>query len=296
MQPKRGLGRGLASLIRTVEEISMPLDSKELPSPVRYIPITKVKEGPFQPRRDTDEQSISALTESVAQFGVLEPLLVRAVEGGLFQIVAGHRRFLAATRANLEEVPAVVLSITDEEALVLSLVENLQREDLNPIEEAEAFYRLVNEFGFTHERIASYVGRSRTYVTNTLRLLNLPEKVKALIRSGKISRGQAIALLSLSAETLGKVLPKVLEGGMSVRQIELLGRSHAKAKDKARTERKTPKLIPGLLAIVEQLSNYLGTRVRIVPRNGEGTIELVYYSTEDLYRIARLILPSENPF
>lgn len=260
------LGRGLAALLGDLPE----------PDPsagIRPVPIDLLEPSPYQPRRAIDEESLRELAESIRARGILQPLLVRAAAGdqSRFQIIAGERRWRAAALAGLHEVPVLVRPLTDVEAMAAALVENLQRQDLNAIEEAEGYRRLVDEFGMTHEAMADAVGKSRSHLTNTLRLLNLPEVVKQAVRAGAISAGHARALLSMDAPESG--LAAVIEQGLSVRQTEALAQrkpreSEPRVKD------------PDLIALERELSEELGLSVDIAAKGEKGSVR-IYYSTLD---------------
>ncbi len=295
MGKKKGLGRGFSSLVESLPSIGIPVKDVGSEKSFTEVSLDEIVTSPYQPRQTLSEESISSLASSIKEFGLLEPVIVRPIENGVYQLVAGHRRFLAARRAGLLTVPAIVVRLTDEEALVFSLIENLQREDLNPIDEGEGYRRLSSEFGFTHQKLADSVGRSRVYVTNTLRLLNLPSFVQDEVRRGRISRGQAIALLSVPKEHLADVTDKVLEDGLSVRQIEGLARNLSGGEVVSAKPRKTA-INPKHLELSLQIEKFLNTRVRIYPGKKGGRMEISYYNDDDLSRIARLILPFEDPF
>jgi len=280
--PKRGLGRGLEALLPGTEEVS---------GETTRLPIDEVKPNRYQPRRALDEERLSELTESIRQHGVVQPILVRPVEDG-FELVAGERRWRAAQLAGLREIPAVVREYDDAESMEIALVENLQREDLNPLEEADAFRRLIDEFKLTQDEVARKVGRSRPAIANSLRLLNLPEEIKADVSRGTISAGHARAILSLDRDDLRKKLAELIKvKGLSVRQAEELAKQLAKEKPPkgkpARTETD-----PHLVDVEENLRRAFGTQVHIRPGRGKdkGRIEVEYYSRTDLERILDLVL------
>jgi ParB family chromosome partitioning protein len=278
---KRGLGRGLGALISSVD---VPEDSEQ-----PLIDIDKIVPNPFQPRVVFDEQKIDELAASIREQGVLQPLLVRRKADG-YELVAGERRWRAALRAGLKQIPAVVRSVDDHDALALALVENLQREDLNPIEEARAFRRLQDEFGLKQEEISDRVGRSRPAVANSLRLLLLPEEVQNEIGLGKLPAGQARALLALEKENLIVAAAReVIAKGFSTRETE---RHVRRLKLARRRKRDTAGLEPDLQSLLENLQRSLGTKVRLSHHagTGRGKIEIEYYSSSDLDRISQKIL------
>jgi len=278
---KKGLGRGLGALIASAE-------APEKPDPF-LIDIEKVTPNPFQPRQLFDEQKIDELAASIRTQGVLQPLLVRR-NGDGYELVAGERRWRAALRAGLKEIPAVVRAVTDHQALELALVENLQREDLNPIDEARALRRLQEDFGFTQEQISDKVGKSRPAVANSMRLLLLPEEVQNQVSAGRISAGQARALLALERENLILTAAhEVITNGLSTRDTERLVR---RVKRSRRRRRENPALEPDLLGLAEKLQRWLGTKVHLNhhAHTGRGRIEIEYYSPMDLDRISQKII------
>jgi ParB family chromosome partitioning protein len=297
---KHGLGRGLGALIRdgvTPEQVK--------PEPgaapgVQGIPVAGIRENPWQPRRRFDEEALAELTESVRKRGVLQPLLVRAVEGG-YELIAGERRLRAARKAGLADVPAIVMDVPDEDAAELALIENLQREDLDPIEEAEGYRMLVERFGLTQELIAQRVGKARASVANALRLLDLPDAVKQLLSIGNLSVGHAKVLLGLEiGEEQNLVARRIVEQGLSVRDAERLIRKLKQTPRKPRTARTD---IPAshLNDLSERLHAHFGTAVRVIPcktyangKKAKGAIEIDYYSGEDLDRILDILGITED--
>ena len=278
---KRGLGRGLSALIPSAEAPEKPDQF--------LIDVERIIPNPFQPRQLFDEQKIDELAASIRAQGVLQPLLVRR-NGDGYELVAGERRWRAALRAGLKEIPAVVRSVTDHQALELALVENLQREDLNPIEEARALRRLQEDFGFTQEEISAKVGRSRPAVANSMRLLLLPEEVQNEVSAGKISAGQARALLALERESLILAAAReVITNGLSTRDTERLVR---RVKHSRKRRRESPTLEPDFQGLAEKLQKWLGTKVRLTHHasTGKGKIEIEYYSPMDLDRISQKII------
>ncbi len=263
------------------------------------IPISQVEPNPHQPRDQAEEdEELQELAASIARHGVLQPILVRPVEGGRYQIVAGERRWRAAQMAGLEEIPCVVREVDESQMLVLALVENLQRSDLNPIETAQGYQRLMDEFGLRQEEVAELVGKSRTAVTNTVRLLQLPEQVQELICEGKLSEGHGRALLGMQKDPEGLVraAQKAAKEGLSVRELEkIVQQSPTKrAFSSPRRPRLTgeEELTPELQAVREALKRYLATGVRIRPIGRGGVIEIDYYDDEDLTRLLEIIMGS----
>ena len=279
VKPERqsGLGRGLAALI--------PQRSAE-PGPTE-VPISRIQPNPLQPRRHMDQAELEALAASIAEHGVLLPVLVTQTLDG-YQLIAGERRVRAAAAAGLERIPAVVRRSDDRERLELALVENLQREDLDPIEAAHGFRRLIDEFGFTHEDIAERVGRARSTVANTMRLLDLAPVVQVAIADGSISEGHGRALGGLAVEHQEHVLGAVVDQGLSVRQSEELVRRLREPK--VHTNGSTSDDIiatrdPDLERIEEELRRSLGTKVSLARSRRGGRIVIEYYSDEELGRL-----------
>jgi ParB family chromosome partitioning protein len=246
------------------------------------IPVEEIALGQFQPRRSIDEAKLKELAASIAAHGVLSPIILRREEGRL-EVVAGERRLRAARMAGLSAVPAVVKELSGGQALELALVENLQREDLNPIEQAEAYLRLQEEFGLTQEEVARRVGRDRSSVANALRLLRLPKQIRADVVTGILSEGHARALLALErAADQVKARDQAIRLGLSVRGTEALVR---RIKRPASPKRRLPLGQPAVRAAEEALRQALGTKVRITRKGAGGTIEVEFYSMEDLDRI-----------
>ncbi|MHB1775658.1 MAG: ParB/RepB/Spo0J family partition protein [Acidimicrobiales bacterium] len=300
MARRSGLGKGLGALIPT-EAMG------ERGSAFREVPITSVRPNPHQPRTHFDEESMSALAASIRELGVLQPVLVREVEGdeASYELIAGERRWRAARRAGLQTVPVLVKSgTTDLHSLEQALVENLHREDLNALEEAAAYQQLIDEFGLTHENVATRVGKSRAAVTNTLRLLQLPAGAQRAVAEGTISAGHARALLGTPDRSLQETLvARIVEEGLSVRAVEELVRVEVAPVEEAAspepavttigsTGRPTPRRLPepGVLELEELLSAHLDTRVRVELHNRRGRVTVEFATLEDLERIYRAML------
>ena len=279
---KGGLGKGLDTLFmdNSVEEISSTSAVK--------LKIMDIEPNREQPRKDFDDAALGELADSIAKYGVLQPLLVRPLSGGGYQLIAGERRWRASRLAGLTEVPVVVREMTDEEAAALALIENLQREDLNPLEEAFGFRKLMDDFGLTQEEAAEKVGKSRPAVANALRLLKLPEAILDLVRSGELSAGHARALLSFpTQEQMLETARLIMEKGLSVRETERLAKKAAKPKK----EKETPARRASYYDQVElALTEALCRKIRIQNgKNETGTIEIAFNSKEDLERIANAL-------
>jgi len=271
---KRGLGKGIDALIPG----AAIGDNEEI---IEVLP-QEIEANPYQPRQIFDDEKIQDLAASMKEHGVIQPLIVRRL-GSRYQLVAGERRLRAAMMAGLEKVPVVVRDMTDREAMEISLVENLQREDLGPIEEAEAYQRLSDEFGLTQEQIAKRVGKSRPDVTNTLRLLKLEDEVKELINQGKISGSHGRALVGLEREEQLRLARRIVTKGLSVRSVE----EAVSAK-----ERKRDKKVQSAIRLKEAeevLSSLLGSPVVVKKQGEKGSITISFYGMEDLERVVELI-------
>ncbi|MBI4277452.1 MAG: ParB/RepB/Spo0J family partition protein [Armatimonadetes bacterium] len=286
-RPRRGLGRGLAALIPGASEGAAQAGIQEIPT-------DNIVPGTFQPRGAIDGGEFEELVASVREHGILQPIIVRP-RGDKHEVVVGERRWRAAVAAGLRTVPAVVRSLTDRETLEIALVENLQREDLTPLERAKAYHRLSREFGLTQEQVAQRVGVSRPAVANTLRLLGLPVEVQASLEHGRITEGHARALLMI--QDRGRLLEawrQVEKRGFSVREAEVLaqreGRIVSRGTSVARKVRRDPEIVD----LEEQLRTRLGTQVRIRQQRKKGEIVIEFYSVDDLTRIIDLLLPVEN--
>ena len=286
---QRGLGRGLGALI---DDFSAPETQQE----VTRLPLQKVEPNPNQPRRRFDEEELQALADSIAEHGILQPLAVRAMEGGFYQIIAGERRWRAARLAGLKEVPVVVVEADDRTVMELALIENLQRQDLNPMEEAEGYRVLTEEYRLTQEQAAARVGKSRPAVANALRLLALPEDVRSLVEKGELSAGHARAVLSLPTPARQRAAAqKILTLRLSVRQAEAMCKRLA-----AEEKKPEPAKRPAVNYIAEcekALTRRLDRKVRIVGGKRKGRFELEFYGEEDLQRLYEALLaldPSEE--
>ena len=277
---QHGLGRGLGALLSA----SGPSAPEAAPAVAIDLPIEAIAPNPQQPRKDFDDKSLRDLSASMSQSGVLQPVVVRRLGSG-YQLIVGERRWRAAKLAGLTRIPAVVREASDAQSLELALVENLLREDLNPIEEAEGYQRLLAEFGWTQEELAQRVARDRSSIANCLRLLKLPDLIQADLRAGRLTMGHARALLSLASpgEQL-KLREEILAHSWSVRATE----QGVQAK-RARPTRRQLRRSPELAAVEDALRGVLATRVRLIGNERAGRIEIVYSSREELDRLAELI-------
>jgi ParB family chromosome partitioning protein len=276
---KQRLGRGLGALIGEAGE------QEAAGRTLIEVPVSDIRPNPFQPRIDFDPEKIEELAGSIAQKGVLQPLIVtRKTEGG-YELVVGERRLRAASRAGLSRVPCIVMDVRDEELLEVALVENLQREDLDPIEEARAYELMMEKFDLSHEEVARRVGRNRSTVTNSLRLLRLPEEVRALVRGGQLTAGHARTLIGIGdREEQVRIAKEMVEKGLSVREAEE-GRREREGKPRRRTRRAVD---PAIRRVEEELQRHFGTLVK-VKGSGKGSIVIKYYSMDDLNRILEIL-------
>ena len=278
MASNKGLGRGLGALLGDFGE--EPLDSK---TPYRVLPIYKVEPNPGQPRQDFDEVELQALADSIAEHGIIQPLTVRDLDNGYYQIIAGERRWRAARMANLQEVPVVVVEADDRKAMELALIENLQRQDLNPVEEALGYKSLLEDFGMTQEEAAQKVGRSRPAIANSLRLLGLCPAVLERLRKGEMTAGHARAVLSIKSEKKQQeAAQKIIALGLSVRQAELLCSNMTR---EPLPEKPITLAVDYVAECEKNLSKYLGRGVKIVSGKRKGRFELEFYGQEDLQNL-----------
>ena len=278
-----GLGRGLDALLG---DPSLPAQGEGSVS----LPISQVEPGLNQPRKRFDQESLAELTESIRTHVVIQPLTVRRLASGYYQIIAGERRWRAAKAAGLAEVPAVIIEADDRKVMELGLIENLQREDLNPVEEARGYQVLMEEYGLTQEQVAQRMGKSRPAIANTLRLLALPEDLLALVEEGALSSGHARALLGAPTAALQRETAKqVVERQLSVRQTEALIRALQREKKDKPAPAQGPDLALYLGEAEKDLSGRLGRKVKIAHKGDKGRIELEYYNEQDLEALLELL-------
>jgi ParB family chromosome partitioning protein len=280
---RKALGRGLGALLSSDQTVDLGSEPTE-------VDIDAIAPGPMQPRTHFDEGSLEGLADSIRTHGVVQPLLVRR-QGERYELIAGERRWRAARLAGLAKVPIVVKDVPDRDLLEIALIENIQRENLNPIEEAQAYQRLIENVGLTQEALAARVGRDRSYITNYLRLLRLPDDLQKLVVEGRLSTGHARTILGLAhADLQRKIARQVIDGALSVRATEHLVRKAVEG-----TPTKTASVVdPNIRAAETKLRRALGTQVRIVQLRGEGPgkVEISFYSNQDLDRIYNLLLSS----
>ncbi|ADD03588.1 MULTISPECIES: ParB/RepB/Spo0J family partition protein [Thermoanaerobacter] len=286
MASKKGLGRGLQALI--------PEYQGEEPQGVETINIAYIHPNQYQPRKQFNEESLKELAESIKQNGIIQPIIVRKVASG-YQIVAGERRWRAAKIAGLSEIPAIVRDFDDLQVMEIALIENLQREDLNPIEEAKAYKALIEQFNLTQEEISKKIGKSRSVIANSIRLLNLDDRVQAMLVKGDITIGHAKVILSLPNKNLQyEAAKKVVTENLNVRETEDLVKNLLRKNGKSSQKGKSNRIDIHIKEIEDNLCSFLGTKVKISQRGkNRGIIQIEYYSDEDLTRIIELIYGKE---
>jgi ParB family chromosome partitioning protein len=278
---KRGLGRGLDALLggttaATLEDEAVKVDSREL----QHLPLDLIQRGKYQPRRDMDPSALEELANSIKAQGVMQPIVVRPIGGGRFEIIAGERRWRASQQAGLDRIPAMVREVPDEAAIAMALIENIQREDLNPIEEAVALQRLQQEFELTQQQVADAVGKSRATITNLLRLIALPEEIKTLLSHGDLEMGHARALLGLPLEQQVEGARHVVARGLTVRQTEALVRQWLNSKERPAEKAKAD---PDINRLEQRLAEKLGAPVQIKhSQKGKGQLVIRYNSLDEL--------------
>ena len=279
---RRALGKGLSALIP--EKV---LESNGRKEEIVYVQSEQIKPNPFQPREDFDQQSIEELAQSIKSKGVIQPLLVRR-KGDSYELIAGERRLRAANSLGLKEIPIIVRDVSDQDSLELALIENVQREDLNPIEEAHAYQHLLDKFQVTQEKISEVLGKGRTTITNALRLLKLPYEIQQEIKKGRISFAHGRTLLGIDdANQQRRLAQEIITKGLSVRELEsliMVSRPKGLRRKIAQGQRE-----PLVAILEEQMQHALATKVRISIRKKRGNISIEFYSPEDLERIANVI-------
>ncbi|MBQ3426458.1 MAG: ParB/RepB/Spo0J family partition protein [Clostridia bacterium] len=281
---KAKLGRGLNSFFEDRSPIGSPADGD-----VTSLRITQVEPNKNQPRQSFDKEKIEALAESIAKHGVIQPIIV-VKTGDRYRIVAGERRWRAAKKAGLKEIPAVIRRYSDSEIAQIALIENLQRENLNPIEEAHGYQTLMNKYDMTQEQVSSTIGKSRSAIANSIRLLSLEKDIQEKLVLGEITSGHARALLSIEdADIRRSVLQSVIEKGLNVRQAEALANQRTSEKPRKQRLVLDEQTKEALSSVENALSEYLGTKVRLIHKNKRGKIEIEYFGNDDLDRILDLI-------
>lgn len=283
MNKKHGLGLGLTALLSDIKTVHA--DTQLSKSALRHLPVDMLKPGKYQPRRGMNQEALAELADSIRKQGIIQPVIVRAIASGSYEIIAGERRWRAAQLASLHEIPVVVRDISDEQAIALSLIENIQREDLNAIDTATSLQRLIDEFKMTHESVATTVGKSRTTVTNLLRLLALPEEIKTMIQLGELEMGHARALLTLDLAQQLAAAKTIIARGLSARAAENLVRQLQKPH---LTTKKS--VDPNTAQLQKKIADKLAAPVKIQhAKNGKGKIIIQYNSLDELDGILKHI-------
>lgn len=284
--PKKRLGNGIGTLFNTDTVIENVLDDQN----VVELKLTEIEPNKNQPRRKFDEEKLAALAESIGEYGVLQPIVVKKLDTGFYQIIAGERRWRAARMAKLKKIPVVIKELDDKETMEIALIENLQREDLNPIEEAEGFQELMDNFQLTQEQLSQKVGKSRPAIANSLRLLHLPKEIRQYLIEGKLSSGHARALLAAESKEIQiAAAKKVMEEEMSVRQTEAYIAQLQKTPKSKKITPQEEEVKRYLISLESNLSSVFGTKVKIHNHKNKGKIEIQYYSNEDFERIMKMI-------
>lgn len=288
---KKGLGRGLDALFADQAPVLEKAEAAEEKqkadeNSVVYIGIEQIKPNVNQPRKKFNEERIAELAESILKHGIIQPLVVRR-SGAFYEIVAGERRWRAARRADLEKVPCIIREFTDEENMLIAIIENLQREDLDPIEEANGLNQMIKKFGMTQEEVSKSISKSRPYISNSLRLLKLPEYIQELVSEGKLSMGHARALISVEDPKLqSEICSKIVKDGLSVRDVEKVVAQNTRPRRKRAKRVKSPDTVRA----ENRLKEIYGTRVSIDSTGKKGSIRLEYYSSDELNRLLDLLI------
>lgn len=287
----RGLGKGLDALFSS-SEIKIPTeptsDAERLENRgISYIDINDIKPNEKQPRKNFDEEKLEELATSIKEHGLIQPVILRHSEIG-YEIVAGERRWRACRKAGIKEIPSIIKELTDEQNMLIAIIENMQREDLNPIEEAEGLNQMIESFGLTQEEVSKSIGKSRPYITNALRLLKLPEQIRNFLSEGKISTGHARAIAGIpDSKKQVEIAEYVIEKELSVREIEKLIKELGS--DKKKNTQKKAEKAPDVKRLEEDLKQIMGAKVNLSQKGKKGRIEIEYYSREELERLIELL-------
>jgi len=290
MNAKPRLGRGLDALLggstKSSDKPAAAGDADQL----KELPVDLIRRGKYQPRTHMDEGALQELADSIKTQGIIQPVVVRKIESGNYEIIAGERRWRAAQRAGLHKVPVIIRDIPDEAAVVVALIENIQRENLNPVEEAAGLQRLIDEFGLTHEQAAESIGRSRSAVTNLLRLLKLSERHRKLVETGDLDMGHARAMLPLDEDKRARLASAVIEKGLSVRQAEAMAKKLQADEGNTKGSQTKPEKSADILKLEEDIAERLGADVRIDHKaSGKGKLIIEYHSSDELEGIIEKI-------
>jgi len=281
---KKGLGKGLGALLNTDEAIDTALDSQN------ELKISQIEPNKNQPRTEFDSEKLQTLADSIEKYGILQPIVVKKQDNGFYKIIAGERRWRAAKLAGLTKVPVIIKEYDDRETMEIALIENLQREDLNPFEEARGYRELMDIFSMTQEQVAQKVGKSRSAVANSIRLLSLCDEIKKLVLDKELTVGHVRALLATDNETVQlAAAKKIVEEGLTVRQTEAFIKSMLQEKKEKKKNPVDEELRRYLMTLEKKLSDSLGTKVTIQSKKNRGKIEIEYYNNEDFERIMKMI-------
>ena len=284
---KKGLGRGLGALLDAGAVVETTTENEK---DVKKIKITQIEPNKTQPRTDFDEEKIEELADSIREYGLIQPIVVKLNKNGYYTIIAGERRWRAARKAGLKEIPAVIKDVSEKTEKEITLIENIQREDLNALEEAAGIKELIEIYGLTQDEVAKKIGRSRPAVANILRLLNLPAEIQNLVKEGILSQGHARALLAVEDNIKAQEIAKlIIAQDMSVRQTEAYIANLSKVKTIKKPTKEEIEISRHIKALEESLSTELGTKIKIVNKKNKGRIEIPYTSAEDFDRIIKLI-------
>lgn len=288
-QKNRGLGRGLDALFADQASIekeeNAPEEETKTENSIVYIKLNDIKPNENQPRKQFNEEKISELADSILEHGIIQPLVVRKNKHG-YEIVAGERRWRAARKAGLKDVPCIIREFTDEENMLVAIIENMQREDLNPIEEAEGLNQMIKTYGMTQDEVSKSVSKSRPYITNSLRLLKLPEEIRTLVSEGKITAGHGRAIINISdKKKQHEICKRIIEEGMSVRAVEKLVSEEKPEKPKRKPKEKSFEI----RSVEDQLKDIYGTKVNINQKGKKGKIEIEFYNKDDLNRLIDIL-------
>jgi len=289
---RKGLGKNMDSVF-SMKNVADVIDNPKVPEPKSSLPLSSLKPGKFQPRNDVENSGLSELAQSIKQNGILNPIVVRKLSSDKYEILAGERRYQAAKLAGLKKVPVTILS--DKQAMIVGLVENLQRKDLNALETAEGIQRLIEEFKYSHEGVAEAIGRSRPMISNLLRLLGLPEAVKAMLRAGEIEMGHARALLSLPEEQQVWLAQQIKDKGLSVRQTEEYVSRYKERENTSENPHKTAQKSSEFIKFENELSKILNTDVKLVSNSkGRGNLQISFKNEKEFAAILDLLRSISN--
>lgn len=287
----KALGKGLSALLPDKQDVSTIVVGDAISNNINEVAVSKIFPNPAQPRKNFTSEALNELSQSIKEHGVLQPVVVRPINNGKFEIVAGERRWRASKQAGLKNIPVIIRTLTDQEAMQIAIIENIQREELNPLEEAEAFQKLIKEYSMTQEEMGLKVGKSRPYIANSLRLLGLNQIVRSMLVDGKITAGHARAIVTLDEEDQINITQRIITENLSVRQTEQLINKRNKPKPLALKRKQDD---ADIKSFEDNLRTIFGTRVAVKQNEKGGLIEIHYYDNDDLLRISEIILENKN--